>query len=334
MKALFIGGTGNISTACTRLALGKNIEVFHLNRGNRAGRTPEGTVTLTADARDPAAITKAIRGLHFDCVVQWVAYLPEQVEADIEVFKDSTNQYVFISSASAYSKPLPHPVISESFPVGNPLWPYSDRKAMCERTLAATGTAKGLPWTIVRPAHTYDDGFIPTNFGSRDYTIANRILEGKEIIVHGDGETLWTLTHSSDFARGLVGLIGNPAALGQAFHITSDEFLTWHTIFRTLGRALGREPLMVHIPADYIAAMNPELGAPFLGERAHSHIFDNSKIKRLVPGFKTEVSFAEGIRRSLAWFDAHPEAKVIEHRTEGEMERILAAWNEHFPRPA
>jgi nucleoside-diphosphate-sugar epimerase len=200
--------------------------------------------------------------------------------------------------------------------------------------LEKAGRQRGFPWTIVRPSHTYDDGLIPTNFGSRDYTVPQRIIDGREIIVHGDGQALWTLTHASDFARGFVGLLGNPAAIQETFHITSDEYLTWDMIFYTLGMALGYKPRMVHIPSDYIARMNPELGAPLLGERMYSQIYDNGKIRRLVPSFRTEITFNEGIRRSLAWLDTHPEMKIIDKKTDSEFDRILALWTKNYPKPA
>ncbi|MFA6507001.1 MAG: SDR family oxidoreductase [Treponemataceae bacterium] len=331
MRVLFIGGTGNISNACTRLALQKGIEIIHLNRGNHPEKTPEGVRTLKGDGKNPSEVRVAVKGMKFDCVVQWLGYSPSQVEADIDIFGGNVGQYIFISSASAYLKPLPHPVVTESTRLGNPFWEYARNKIASEQLLEKAGAEKGFPWTVVRPSHTYDDGIIPTNFGMRDFTVPQRILDGREIIVHGDGQSLWTLTHSSDFAKGFVGLIGNPAAMGQAFHITTDEFMTWDALLLTLGQALGREPKMVHIPSEYIAAMNPEMGAPILGERRYTQMYDNSKIKRLVPGFRCDVNFTEGIRSSLAWFDAHPAAKVIDQKTEGEFNRILAKWHAAFP---
>jgi nucleoside-diphosphate-sugar epimerase len=334
MRTLFIGGTGNISTACTRLSLDKNIEVFHLNRGSHPEKAPLGVTTLKADGKNPDEIRRAVKGMQFDCVVQWVGYSPSQIEEDIEIFGGQTRQYIFISSASAYLKPLPHPVVTESTGLGNPFWEYSRNKIASEMLLEKAGIERGFPWTIVRPSHTYDDGLIPTNFGSRDYTVPQRIIDGREIIVHGDGQSLWTLTHASDFARGFVGLLGNPAAIQEAFHITSDEYLTWDMIFYTLGMALGYKPRMVHIPSDYIARMNPELGAPLLGERMYSQIYDNGKIRRLVPSFRTEITFNEGIRRSLAWLDTHPEMKIFDKKTDSEFDRILALWTKNYPKPA
>jgi len=326
MRVLFIGGTGNISLACTRRALEKNLEVIHLNRGTRPEKAPHGVTTLRADIRNADEVRRALGGMRFDSVIQWLGYLPEHVEADIARFRDRTAQYVFISSASAYRKPLPHPVITESTPLGNPFWEYSQNKIACERLLERAWEDSRFPYTVVRPSHTYDDGWIPTCFGSRDYTVARRILDGKEIVVPGDGQSLWTLTHASDFARGLIGLLGNPTAIGQAFHITSDEFLTWETIHQTIGLALGAAPRIVHVPSDFVARVCPERGKSLLGDKAHSAIFDNSKVKRYVPEFRATMPFAEGIRRSLAWLDAHPESKRADAVIDGEYEKVLEAW--------
>ena len=326
MRVLFIGGTGNISTACTRHALEKNLEVYHLNRGLHPEKTPTGVTTLRADIRNADEVRRALAGLRFDCVVEWLGYLPQHVEADIALFRDRTGQYVFISSASAYCKPLPHPVITESTPLGNPFWDYSRNKIACERLLDRAWEDSRFPFTVVRPSHTYDDGWIPTCFGSRDYTVAQRMLDGKGIVVPGDGQSLWTLTHASDFARGFTGLLGNPAAIGQAFHITSDESLTWDRIHQTIGRALGVEPRIVHVPSDFVARVCPERGASLLGDKSHSVLFDNAKIRRYVPGFHAEILFAEGIRRSLAWLDAHPDAKTVDPEVNGEYEKVLEVW--------
>jgi nucleoside-diphosphate-sugar epimerase len=219
-------------------------------------------------------------------------------------------------------------VITESTPVGNPYWIYARNKIACEGVLGRAWEADGFPYTVVRPSHTYDDGWIPSCFGSRDYTIARRVLDGKSIVVHGDGQSLWTLTHASDFARGFVGLLGNPAAIGQVFHITSDENLTWDAIHAAIGSALGVEPRIVHVPSEFIAAVCPERGAALLGDKTHTAIFDNTKIKRYVPAFRAEVPFVEGVRQSLAWFDGHPAAKAIDPRIDAEYETVLAAWRE------
>jgi len=326
MRVLFIGGTGNISAACTDEALRKGFEVFHLNRGNRPERERPEVKVLRADIRDSQAVRAALRGLRFDSVVQFLAFRPEHVEADIELFGDVTDQYVFISTCSAYQKPSLTPVITEETPLENPFWEYSRLKIACERVLTHGPTSESFPYTIVRPSHTYDNGWIPGCFGSASYGLAWRMLHGMEVVVPGDGQSLWTLTHASDFAVGLVGLLGNSATLGQAFHITSDEHLTWDAIHTILGEALGVSPSLVHIPSEYIARINPERGAGLLGDKAVSVLFDNSKIRRFVPEFRPQVSFREGIRRSLAWYDAHPELKKPDPLMNEEMDTILGHW--------
>ncbi len=326
MRVLFVGGTGNISAACTDQALRKGFEVFHLNRGNRPERERPEVKVLRADIRDSQAVRAAIGGLRFDSVVQFLAFRPEHVEADIRVFGGVTDQYVFISTCSAYQKPSVTPMITEDTPLENPFWEYSRLKAACERVLTDGPDSRSFPYTIVRPSHTYDNGWIPGCFGSASYGLAWRILEGREVIVPGDGQSLWTLTHASDFATGLVGLLGNPAALSEAFHITSDEHLTWDAIHTIIGDALGVSPRIVHIPSDYIARINPERGAGLLGDKAVSVLFDNSKIRRFVPEFRPRISFREGVRRSLEWYDLHPELKKPDSLMNEEMDTILGYW--------
>ncbi len=348
MKVLFIGGTGNISSACTDEALRRGYEVFHLNRGTHPEREKPGVRTLKADIRDTQAVKAALRGLRFDSVVQFLAFRPEHVKADIEIFNGITDQYVLISTCSAYQKPSLTPVITEDTPLENPFWEYSRLKIACEWVLEGGDTAadkvrdeekarteekardevrrRSFPYTIVRPSHTYDNGWIPGCFGSASYGLAWRMLNGLEVVVPGDGQSLWTLTHASDFAVGLVGLLGKREALGEAFHITSDEHLTWDAIHSIIGTALGVQPKIVHIPSDFIAKVLPERGAGLLGDKAVSVLFDNSKVRRFVPEFAPRISFAEGIHRSLAWFDAHPDLKVPDKAMNADMDAILERW--------
>jgi nucleoside-diphosphate-sugar epimerase len=326
MRVLFIGGTGNLSTACTAEALKRGLEVFHLNRGTRPEKVIPGVRTLKADIRDRAAVREALGDLEFDAVVQFLAFRPEQVEADLELFQSRTGQYVFISTASAYKKPSLTPVITEDTPLDNPYWEYSRLKADCEKVLKEKAAAIAFPWTVIRPSHTYDDGWIPGCFGSAGYGLAWRMKAGRPIVVPGDGQSLWTLTHASDFAVGLVGLLGRKDSLGEAFHITSDEHLSWDAVHRIVGAALGIEPSLVHVPSDYIASFLPERGAALLGDKAVSVLFDNAKIRRFVPEFSPKVFFDEGIGRSLAWFDAHPDRKMADEGLEREMDSILARW--------
>jgi nucleoside-diphosphate-sugar epimerase len=326
MRILFIGGTGNISLDCSHAALEKGYELFHLNRGNHPERVPAGVKTLKADIRNLQQTQQVLRDLKFDSVVNWVAFLPEHIERDIEIFSGITDQYVFISSASVYLKPPTHWIISESTPLANPFWQYSRDKIACEDLLFSAYKEMGFPVTIVRPSHTYGNTWIPTSFGSRDYTVPNRMLRSQEIIVHGDGQSIWTLTHSTDFARGFIGILGNPSTLGEAFHITSDEALTWDNIHRIIAQGLGVEPKIVHIPSDFIRRFSPNKGASLLGDKAYSTVFDNSKIKHVVPNFRPAIPFQTGIQESLVWYDAHPEAKVVNPDTNAEIERILSAW--------
>jgi nucleoside-diphosphate-sugar epimerase len=326
MRILFIGGTGNISLYCTYAALEKGYELFHLNRGSRPELAPAGITTLKADIRDPQQTKKVLKGRQFDSVVNWVAFHPKHIQQDIEVFSGITDQYVFISSASVYLKPPIHWIIAESTPLANPYWQYSRDKIACEELLRSAYTERGFPVTIVRPSHTYGSTWVPTSFGSSDYTVPKRMLSGKEIIVHGDGQSIWTLTHSRDFARGFIGILGNPLALGEAFHITSDEALTWDNIHRLIARGLGVEPKIVHIPSDFISRFSTRTGASLLGDKAYSTVFDNSKIKGVIPDFTPKIPFQTGIQESLAWYDAHPEAKVVDSNTDAEIERILSAW--------
>ncbi len=326
MKVLFVGGTGNISLDCSTRALGQGIELWHLNRGTSAGASLPGVVTLRADIRDEAAASAALAGESFDAVVDFVAYSARDIEEDLRLFGGRTGQLVFISSASAYQKPPLHHVVTETTPLSNPFWKYSSYKIEAEEALVAGAAAAGLPYTIVRPAHTYGSTWLPTAFGSRDFTIAKRILEGRRVIVHGDGQALWTLTHARDFAVGLVGLLGNPGARNEAVQITGDEVLTWEAIYRTVAAALGAQLNGVHIPSDFIASVNPARGAQLLGDKSYSTIFDCSKLRRLVPEFRTTVSFAEGARESAAWYLADPARQKINPELDAEIDGILAAW--------
>jgi nucleoside-diphosphate-sugar epimerase len=328
MKVLFIGGTGNLSSDCTLRALAKGMEVWHLNRGSRAAEAPEGVVPLCADVRDEAAAARALGNEKFDAVVDFIAFTKPQIEEDIRLFRGKLGQFVFISSASAYRKPPVSHVITESTPLANPYWKYAQDKIDCERALEAAGRESGFPYTIVRPSHTYSSKWMPNAFGSSDFTVPKRMMDGKRVIVHGDGQSLWTLTHARDFAVGLVGLLGNPAAIGEAVQITGDEALTWEMIHATVARALGLgAPKVVHIPSDFIASVDPERGGHFLGDKTYSALFDCSKLKRLVPEFRTTVSFQEGMQESAAYYLADPRRQTVDLELDACIERILAAWD-------
>jgi nucleoside-diphosphate-sugar epimerase len=303
------------------------MEVWHLNRGSKAGESPAGVVSRNADVRDEAAASRALAGERFDAVVDFIAFTREHIEEDIRLFRGRTRQFVFISSASAYRKPPVHHVITESTPLVNPYWKYAQDKIECERRLEEEARKSGFPYTIIRPSHTYCSKWLPTSFASGDFTVPRRMLDGKRVIVHGDGQSLWTLTHTRDFAVGLVGLLGNPAAIGEAVQIMGDEALTWDAIHATVAAAIGAEPKIVHIPSDFIASVDPERGAHFLGDKTYSAIFDCSKLKRLVPEFRTTVSFQEGTREAAAWLLADPERQSVDPALDAVIERLLAAWD-------
>jgi len=311
MKVLFMGGTGNISSACVALALERGYDVTVLNRGNRALAFDGSVRAIVGDRNDGARLREVAEAEHYDVVADFVGYTPDQVEKDIAAFSGCIGQYVYISSASAYQKPPNHYVITESTPLVNPFWQYSRNKIACEDRLMQAHRDQAFPITIVRPTYTYGPTWVPSAIGGQDYTVVNRMRQGKPIVSHGDGTSLWVMTHHTDFAVGFVGLFGNARAIGEAFHITSDEVLTWDQIYTTIGRAAGVEPTIVHLASETIAELYPEVGAGLLGDKGHSVVFDTSKIKRVVPEFRTTVSFAEGMRRSLAWLDADPPHRRI-----------------------
>jgi nucleoside-diphosphate-sugar epimerase len=325
MKVLFVGGTGFISTAVSRMAVERGMELYHLNRGQRQAPMP-GVGHLKADARQPAQARAALGELHFDAVVDWIAYTPADIERDLELFRGRTGQFVFISSASAYQKPPAWPIITESTPLHNPHWQYSRDKIACEERLLRAYREEDFPATIVRPSLTYDPNLPIAIGGWGCYTLADRLLKGRPIIVHGDGSSLWVVTHAEDFARGFLGLLGHPQAIGQAFHITSDEVLTWNQIYQTIAGALGVEARMVHVASDFIAQVCPGMKGSLLGDKTWSVLFDNSKIKAFVPGFQARIPFREGVRRTLAWFDADPARKRVDEAVNAEMDKILAAY--------
>jgi nucleoside-diphosphate-sugar epimerase len=325
MKVLFIGGTGFISTAVSRLAVARGIELYHLNRGQRPAEV-DGVRQLRADVHDLAAAQAALHGLRFDVVVDWIAFTPEDIERDLALFRGRTGQFIFISSASAYQKPPRHPIITESTPLYNPHWDYSRNKIACEERLNTAYRLEGFPITIVRPSLTYDPNFPIALGGWGCYTLADRLLKGQPIIVHGDGASLWTVTHADDFGRGFLGLLGHPQAIGHAFHITSDEVLTWDQIYTTIAEALGVEARLVHIASDFIARAAPAQAGSLLGDKSWSAIFDNRKIKAFVPGYQAVIPFREGIRRTLAWFAADERRRRVDPAVNAELDHILAAY--------
>jgi nucleoside-diphosphate-sugar epimerase len=332
MRALFIGGTGVISAAVSALAVERGVELWLLNRGTRGEFFPEGARQLTADRADMASMRAALRGLSFDVVADWTVFTPAQAEEDIALFTGRTAQYLFISSASAYQKPSSHWLITESTPLANPFWRYSRDKIACEDRLMREYRETGFPVTIVRPSLTYGVTKIPAAFSSWDHpwTIVDRMRRGLPVIVPGDGTSLWTVTHNTDLARAFLGLMGNVHAIGHAVHITTDEVLTWDQITRCVGAAAGAEPRIVHATSDLIAAFDPAQTGNLTGDKAQSAVFDNAKIKRLVPGWTAVVPFMEGVRRSIEWFEARPERQSIDAAFNALADRILAAQEAAF----
>jgi nucleoside-diphosphate-sugar epimerase len=311
MKALLIGGTGTISTAITALAPKCGIELYLLNRGNHSELIPDNVTVIEADINNEADIKEKLKDYSFDVVAEFIAFHPDAIKRDIRLFTGKTKQYMFISSASAYQKPLSSPFITESTPLSNPLWEYSRNKIACEECLMLEYRTNGFPITIVRPSHTYGNNDVPIGIhgNSGSYSVVDRIKSGKKVIVHGDGNSLWTLTHNTDFAKAFIGLMGNTHAIGEAVHITSDESLTWNQIYEIIGDALGVKPQIVHIPSETLAKVKDEFTGGLLGDKANSVIFDNSKIKRLVPGFVATVRFDQGVRFTLDYIEKHPELK-------------------------
>ncbi len=325
MNVLFIGGTGIVSSGCTRLALQCGTRLTLLRRGKHVADWAAGAETLYADINDPPAVARALQGRRFDVVVNFIAFTPADVERDLELFRGHTRQYIFISSASAYQKPATDYLITESTPLANPHWDYSRNKIACEERLLKAYRDEGFPITIVRPSLTYGENLIPLviNSWERSYTVVDRMLKGKKVIVPGDGSSLWVITHDSDFAKGFVGLLGHEQAIGHAFHITTDEVLSWNQLYRIVGTAVGVEPRIVHIPADFMVACLPHMEGTLVGDKAVSVVFDNRKIKRFVPDYMATTHFAQGIRQSLAWFDADPARKLIDSEANATWDKLI-----------
>lgn len=328
LKVLFIGGTGTISSACAQLAVERGMQLCLLNRGQSDRSIPAGVEILRGDIRDKDAVQKALGNRTFDVVVDWIAFAPEHIEVDLELFRERTSQYVFISSASVYQTPPAALPVTESTPLRNPAWAYSRAKIACEDRLIKAYRETDFPITIVRPSHTYDCRLLPMH---GQYTIVNRMRAGKKVIVHGDGASLWTLTHHRDFAKGFVGLLGRPQAMGETFHITSDEVLTWNQIFEIVAKAAGTQAPLVHIPSEFIAAFDPDWGASLLGDKSHSMIFDNTKIKRFVPDYVATIPFARGAEEIVSWYDANPAKKIVNEETDRLIDKIIAAYESAWP---
>jgi nucleoside-diphosphate-sugar epimerase len=322
-SVLFIGGTGVISSACSREAAARGMAVTILNRGTSTTHpAPEGVEVLRADVRDAASVRAAVGEREFDVVADFLSFTPEQVQQQLDQFSGRTGQYVFVSSASAYQTPPSRLPVIESTPLRNPFWAYSRHKIACEDLLVRAYRDDGLPMTIVRPSHTYDQTLPPFEGG---WTVVERMRRGQEVVVHGDGTSLWTITHHEDFARAFSGLLGRREALGEAFHITSDEAPTWNRIYADIAEAAGVEPRLVHVPSEAIAAADADFGASLLGDKAHSMLFDNSKIRSLVPGWTARIPFRHGAQEIVDWHDADPARRAVDARLDALYDRLVEA---------
>jgi nucleoside-diphosphate-sugar epimerase len=312
------------------LAIGRGHELYLLNRGQATKRpVPEGAKVLHGDIRDRESARAALGDHKFDAVVNWIAFTTDHIETDLDLFRGRTGQYVFISSASVYQTPPANVPVVESTPLDNPVWLYSRNKIACEERLLRAYREEKFPMTIVRPSHTYDKTLCPIHGG---YTMIDRMRKGLPVIVHGDGTSLWTMTHHMDFAKGFVGLLGHNRAVGDTFQITSDEWLTWDQIYLLMARAAGVEsPKLVHVASELIAAYDKDWGDGLLGDKAHSMIFDNSKIKRMVPDYAAAIPFAQGAKEIMAWFDSDPANRVVDEKLNQTIDRILAAYEKVWP---
>jgi len=327
MNVLFIGGTGNISTACTQLALSRGYSVALLNRSKHDSLP--GTEQLTADISDRASVQAALGRRHWDAVVDFIAFTVEDIEQRIALFRGKVGQYIFLSSASAYQKPVTKIPITESTPLVNPFWEYSRNKIACEERLLGALRAEAFPAVIIRPSLTYGDAIVPLAVNSwwKSFTVVDRMRRGAPVIVPGDGLTLWTITHNSDFAKGLVGLLGQDRAIGHAFQITSDEALTWNEFYLATAQAAGvAQPKLVHIASDFITTCLPDTLGSLLGDKSYTAIFDNSKIRSFVPDFQATTRFREGIARTISWFDADPSRRVIDDEANASWDKLINAY--------
>lgn len=322
-KILFIGGTGVISSACSDLALKKGLDLHLFTRGSSVRPIPNGAKVIKGDINDRAAVEELLGLYQFDVVVNWIVFEPEEVKRDIQLFGGRVGQYVFISSASAYQKPINKLPITEETPLENPFWAYSRAKKACEEILFDAHKKDNFPATIVRPSHTYDKTLLPFPGG---YTTLDRIINGKPVILHGDGTSLWVLTHHQDFAVGFVGILGNDRAIGEAYQITSDNFLTWNAIYQAVADAADGSLNPVYIPSSVIARIDPKWGAGLLGDKAHSVIFDNTKIKTLVPEFQADILYQEGCQETVAWYRENPQAQVIDQALSERMDLLISRY--------
>ena len=328
MKVLFIGGTGTISMAITRLLAERGDELYLLNRGSRNDALPSGVKTITADISNEQDVLEKLGDMTFDCVGEFIGFVPAQLERDYRLFAGRTKQFIYISSASAYQKPLQNYVITEETPLENPYWEYSRNKKACEEYLFDRYRQDGFPVTIVRPSHTYDERSVPLGVHGKggSWQVVKRIMQGKQVIIHGDGTSLWTITYNSDFAKAYAGLVGNPEAIGEAFHITTDESVSWNTIYGAIAEALGVELKPYYVSSEMLAALGRDydLTGSLIGDKANSVVFDNSKVKSLVPDFKAEISAVDGIKMTVKNILAHPELQNDDDEFDAWCDKVIA----------
>jgi nucleoside-diphosphate-sugar epimerase len=327
MKVLFIGGTGIISTACVRLAVQRGHEVVILNRGKTSADLPAGVKLIQADINQIDQARAALGGQTYDVVTNFVNFTPDHIERDIQRFAGKTAQYIFISSASAYQTPPVNYRVTESTPLHNPHWEYSRNKIGCEERLLTEYRRSGFPATIVRPSLTYSDTLIPLSITSwtQSWSPIDRMLRGKPIIIHGDGTNITTATHNTDFAKGFVGVFGDVRTIGHAIHITSDEVLSWNQHYRIVADIVGTKPNFVHVASETLVAMNPELDGWLMGGFAHSVVYDNSKIKSLVPDFVATTTFKQGIAQTIGHFQRHKMLRTVDTKFDQWCDRVVAA---------
>ncbi len=331
MKILFIGGTGTISMAITRLLVSRGHELYLVNRGSRSEELPEGVHIISVDVNNEDELARQIEGMSFDCVCDFIGFVPAQLERDYRLFKGKTRQFMYISSASAYHKPTKSYVINEGTTLANPYWEYSRNKIACEELLMRLYREEGFPITIIRPSHTYDDRSVPLGVHGRkgSWQVIKRMLEGKPVIIHGDGTSLWTMTYNEDFAVGFCGLVGNPHAIGEAFQITNDETLTWNQIYQCIADALGVELKAYHVSSEFLAAVSDyDLTGSLIGDKACSVVFDNAKLKKAVPEFKPSIHYEDGIKRTITNILSNPKLQVEDPEFDAWCDRVIQVLDE------
>ncbi len=326
MKILLVGGTGTISSAITGQLAATGHEVYLLNRGNRNEQVPRNVQIIQADVNNEADVESKLQGMYFDCVCQFIGFVKEQIERDYRLFQDRTKQYIYISSASAYHKPVREYRINEATTLANPYWEYSRNKIACEEFLMKMYRDNGFPVTIVRPSHTYCERSVPLGVHGTNgsWQVLKRMLEGKPVIIHGDGTSLWTITYHEDFAKGFIGLIGNPHAIGEAFQITSDESVTWNQIYQMIADALGVECKPYYVASDLLAALSDyDFTGGLIGDKANSVVFDNTKLKRIVPGFVATTSAQAGIHKAVSYMLQHPEVQIEDPEFDAWCDKVI-----------